>query len=135
MFDLIFAFVFVLVSMVPIIIGIVSRSHITRNCTVAVEAVIESYESHYSHERHHIIHVPIYGYYFNGVHYNASAKSRLGQRGIGVRQILYINPYNPQQCYKKEDLFIPNMALGIGIFMGILSLGFLCRIILDLLLV
>lgn len=135
MFGLLMICIFLLISMAPIIAGGVYRSRITRGCTVMVDAVIVSYESHYNYESNHNTRTPVYGYYFNGVYFQATANSRQGETRMGAHQMLYINPYNPQQCYKKEDLIFPNMAIGIGIFMCIVSFYYLCRVILDLLVV
>lgn len=133
MFDLIAVSIFMLVSLAFIVISCVMKNGLTRNCTVAVEAVIENDELHHSYSRNHIYHVPVYSYYFNGVLYHATAKSRRGIRGLGAKQILYINPYNPQQCYKKEDLSLSRVLFWIGLLLFMISMIILLQIIIGLL--
>ena len=60
MFALIVVSIFMLVSLAVIVISCVMKNGLTRNCTVAVEAVIENNELHHSYSRNHIYHVPVY---------------------------------------------------------------------------
>ena len=129
MVDLILMAIFCLVSVAIIVISRIMSKKVKKNCSLRIEAVVEDREAHHGYQRNHRDHRDIYGYDYNGVHYKSGAKSRLGQKAVGQKQILFIAPANPQDIYRKEDLLLPRFMLFLGIVMFVDTFFYLIQII------
>ncbi len=119
---LILIIIFLLLS---IILMSVSRSiskKIKKNCSLEIEAIVEKYSQHYSYTKNHRYRLPLYGFDYCGNHYITEAKTRfVGETEIGKKQKLIIDPHNPQDNYRKDDLILPRCLLILGIYFFFLS--------------
>ena len=116
-FSFILSFIFLLVSVAFVIISIVLRRKTIKNCSLKIEAVVENFKTHHNYERNHSYRRYIYGYDYNGRHYTAYAKNNKGFNGVGDKLRIMIDPENPDDCYRKEDLLLSNILLILGTFM------------------
>lgn len=130
--DLIMMLCFMALSIALIIVSCVIKSKIKKNCTVKVEAVVEDQSGHYSYSSNHKYHVNIYGYFYNGIHYTAQAKNKFGTSAPGTRQIIVIDPNDPQSFYRKQDLVIPGCVFWIGILIFCISVFYTIQILISL---
>lgn len=113
--DLILTGIFLIVAIVLIAVSCIWSKSIRGNCTLEIEAVVEDYGVHYSYHSHRNKRTAIYGYDYHGVHYTASARSGLGTLRIGEKQKIFIDPENPQKCYRKADLLAAKFLMLWGI--------------------
>ena len=133
MVDLIVIFVFLLIAIVLIVISFIANRNIKKNCSLKIEAVVETKESHHDYGSNHNHRIVVYGYNYKGIHYVAPAKTRLGQGPIGSTHEIIIDPKKPQDCYRKEDLILPKVLLWSGIYMFCFSMFFGIKIASDIL--
>lgn len=115
--DIIMISFFLFISIALFIVSCVAKYRIKKGCSVEVEAVIEDYSKHHSYSSNHAYHMNVYGYNYKGTHYTIAAKSRWGVSEIGSKQMIVIDPSNPQHYYRKEDLLIPRILFWISIGM------------------
>ncbi len=133
MIDLILITLFLLLSIALIVISNIIKRKIKNNCTVEIEAVVEKREMHHNYGSNNNHRISVYGYDYNGTHYVGYAKNRLGESKIGAKQMIMIDPENPQNCYRKEDLWLPKVLLFFGVVMLCISFFYEIKIITDLL--
>lgn len=133
MVDLILITLFLLISAALIVISAVIKSKIKKNCSVEIEAVVEKHEMHYDYSSNHAHRYGIYGYDYNGTHYIGYARNRFGENNIGAKQMIKIDPQNPQNSYRKEDLMLPKALLFFGVGMFCVSVFYAIEIISNLL--
>ncbi|MGN0438536.1 MAG: hypothetical protein ACI4F4_08450 [Lachnospiraceae bacterium] len=133
MVDFIIISVFMFISIGVIIIGCISFFSTIKGCTVEVTAIVEKTEKHHSYEKNHTRTYGVLGYDYNGVHYNSRGGRITSTYQVGSRQMIKINPNNPQKHYQKKDLLIPITLLGVGGFMACLSMFYGIIILFDIL--
>lgn len=133
MVDLILMTSFLLLSIALIVISNVIKRKIKKNCSIEIEAVVEKREAHHNYGSNNNYRTSVYGYDYNGIHYIGYAKNRLGESKIGAKQMIMIDPENPQNSYRKEDLWLPKVLLFFGVVMFCYSIFYEIKIIIDLL--
>lgn len=113
--------IFFILAIILIVLSYLASQKIKKNCTVEVEAIVEGYSHHHSYTTNHRHRVPIYGYDYFQTHYTTEAKIRwFSKIELGTKQKLIIDPHNPQDCYKKSDLFFPRCLPILGIYILLL---------------
>lgn len=133
MVDIILITLFLLISIALIAIASACKRRIKKNCSIEIEAVVEKHEVHHDYSSNHQHRVSLYGYDYNGTHYIGYAKNRLGESKIGAKQMIMIDPENPQNSYRQEDLLLPKALLFFGVIMLCISAFYEIKIIIDLL--
>lgn len=121
-----------LISITIIIVPCVIIYNIKKGCTVEATAIIEKNERHHSYRANRGYHKAILGYDYNGVHYISTARTKFGDKEEGHRCQIKFDPNNPQKQYRKADLLIPQITLGVGILMTCISMIYAVKILFDL---
>ena len=133
MIDYIIILIFLFVSILLLWISKVVKRRIKRNCCLEIEAIVEDHSFHHDYGANSSRRTNIYGYDYAGKHYTVLARTRIGGVSpVGSRQMVIIDPDNPQDCYRRKDLIFPMALRGIGILMLCDSLFYTARILMDL---
>lgn len=133
MVDFIIISIFMVISIAVVIIGCVAIFSTKKGCTVEVTAIVEKKEKHHNYNQNRMRTYAVLGYDYNGVHYNSRGRRMASNYQVGSRQIIKIDPNNPQKHYQKEDLLIPCILLGVGSFMTCISMFYGIIILFDIL--
>lgn len=133
MIDYIIIFIFFFISIMLLWISKVVKRRIKKNCCLEIEAIVEDHSVHHDYSRNSTRRTNIYGYDYAGKHYTALARTRIGGvTPVGSRQMVIIDPNNPQDCYRKKDLIFPMALRWLGILMLCDSLFYAARMLMDL---
>lgn len=133
MLDYIIILIFLFISIMLLWISKVVKRRIKKNCCLEIEAIVEDHSLHHNYATNSSSRTNIYGYDYGGKHYTSLAKTKIG--GVspaGNRQMVIIDPDNPQDCYRKKDLIFPTALRWLGILMLCESLFYTVRMLMDL---